>query len=71
MHRVDLPVEMFSDDLFLLLRIGSGQHSHKIVRGCGTSRLSTRLCSGWTCGHSLGYWGWLVADTLVELHLHD
>ena len=31
MHGVDLPIEMFSNDLFLLLRISGSQHADKVL----------------------------------------
>ncbi len=71
---VDLPVELLSDDLFLLLWLSLGQKLHKVVAAAGSCRHGA--CSG--CGSHAschrghlgsGGWGRLVASTLVEFHL--
>ena len=72
----DLSVELFPDDLLLLLGISLGQKLHKVVAGAGCSRNRAPRggSSGHTSGHrrDLGSTGRsrLVTSTLVELHLH-
>lgn len=71
MHGIDLPVELLSDDLLLLLWFRLGQQLYDVSGGRGLHITSSRCgCHPtWDGGNLCSRWSRLVADSLIKLHL--
>lgn len=66
---IDLSVQLLSNDLFPLLWLGLSQQLHNVCGGCLHTTSSGCGChTTWDRGY-LSWWGRLVANCLVELHL--